>query len=102
VVDGGAEGTGGAGGRSGNPNQTNRPSASIAASLNSDSNAIARISPRLCSTALARRVPNNMANTAIASATYNALSCHAGNASLPGERVSSAKLIATAFSCSAM
>ena len=101
MVDGGAC-TGGTSGSSGKPHQTNTPSASIAASLNSDSNAIARIRPRLCSAALARRVPNSIANTAIASATYSALSCQAGSASLPGDRVSRAKLIATAFNCSAM
>ena len=71
------------------PNQTNAPSASIAPSLSSDSAAIAITKPRLCSASEARRVPNNIANTAIASATYSALSFHGSGA--PGDRcVSSA------------
>src|SRR5690606_23805887 len=61
----------GTSGSASSPNHTNAPSASIAASLNTDSNAIASTSPRLCSTALARRVPNSIANSAIASATYS-------------------------------
>jgi hypothetical protein len=57
----------------------------------------------LCSAALTRRVPNNIANRAIASATYSALSCQAGAASgVASCAVSIAKLIAIAFSCSAM
>jgi hypothetical protein len=52
------------------------PSASIAPSLNSDSNAIASTRPRLCAMVEARRVPNSMANSAISRATYSALSCH--------------------------
>jgi len=84
------------------PNQTNSPNASIAASLNSDSNAIASTRPRLCSAALARRVPNSIANNAIISATYKPLSRHGGWSALPAELVSNAKLIATAFNCSAM
>ncbi|WP_449421441.1 hypothetical protein [Rhodanobacter lindaniclasticus] len=51
------------------------PSASIAPSLNSDSNAIASTRPRLCAMVEARRVPNSIANKAISKATYKALSC---------------------------
>jgi len=43
-------------------------SASIAPSLNSDSNAIASTSPRLWAVVDARRVPNSIANSAISSA----------------------------------
>jgi len=49
----------------------------------------------------ARRGPNNIANTAIASATYSALSCH-GDGDSSDARVNRPKLIATAFSCRAM
>ena len=85
------------------PNQTKPPIASIAASLNTDSKAIASTSPRLCSVALALRVPNSIANRAIARATYSPLSCQAGTCALsPARAVSIEKLIATAFSCSAM
>ena len=62
------------------PNQTKAPSASIAPSLSRDSTAIAITRPRLCSASEARRVPNNIANNAIASATYSALSCHGNGA----------------------
>ena len=86
------------------PNQTKAPSASIATSLNSDSNAIASTRPRLCSAALARRVPNSIANKAMARATYSALSRQAGTVSTasPAATVRVAKLIAIAFSCRAM
>ena len=90
-----------AAGRASSPNQTNAPRASIAASLNSDSNAIASTRPRLCSAALARRVPNSIANRAIARATYSAPSRHIGPPSA-ALRVRVAKLIVTAFSCRAM
>ena len=83
------------------PNQTKAPSANIAASLNSDSNAIASTRPRLCSAALARRVPNSIANRPIISATYNELSRHGGWSAPACEPVSRAKLIDTAFSCKA-
>ena len=88
-------------GNASSPNQTKAPSASIAASLNTDSKAIASTRPRLCSAALARRVPNSIANSAMARATYSAPSRHTGPASvlLP---VRAAKLIVTAFNCRAM
>ena len=54
---------------------TKTPSASIAPSLSSDSTAIAITRPRLCSASDARRVPNSIANSPIAKATYSALSC---------------------------
>ena len=60
------------------PTTTNAPSVSITPSLNSDSTATARTRPRLCSTADALRVPNSIANNAIANATYSALSPHGG------------------------
>ena len=88
------------------PNHTNAPSTSIASSLNSDSKAIASTSPRLCSAALARRVPNRIANRAIASATYNAPSRQTGGApSVPAAfapSVSVEKLMAIACNCRAM
>src|SRR3970282_680172 len=66
-------------------------------------NATASTRRGLCRVALARRVPNSTANTAIASATYIALSCHAGTVARSVSRVVSiAKLIATALSCSVM
>ena len=72
----------------------------MAASFNTDSMAMASTRPRLCSIADARRVPNSMANAAIAMATYSALSCQAGVVnSLP--RVIKPWLMATAFSCKA-
>ena len=64
----------GTSGTSFKPNQTNPPSTNIANNLNKDSKATAITSPRLCSAALARRVPNRIANTAIANATYKPLS----------------------------
>ena len=63
-------GTGSAGGRcAGSGVNSSVPSASIAPSLNSDSNAIASTRPRLCAVDEARRVPNSIANRAISSAT---------------------------------
>ena len=50
---------------SGTAVNSSEPSASIAPSLNSDSNATASTNPRLCSVADARRVPNSIVNTAI-------------------------------------
>ena len=94
-----------ASGNSFKPNQTKPPSASIASSLNIDSKAIASTSPRLCSAALARRVPNKIANSAIASATYSAPSRHSGGAPLPAAfalTVSVEKLMVIACNCSAM
>ncbi len=103
LLAGGGTGVAATAGRSPSPHQTNTPSASIAPSLSSDSNAIASTRPRLCSAALTRRVPNSIANSAMASATYRAMSCHTGRAPpLPPRPVSTAKLIAIAFSCSAM
>ncbi len=63
--------------------KTRLPSASIAASLNTDSNAIASTRPRLWATADARRVPNSIANHAITKATQSALSRHAGAPTVP-------------------
>ncbi len=77
------------------------PNASIAPSFSNASNAIAKIRPRLCSTALALRVPNSIANAAIINATYSALSCQAGTCAV-SSRINIAKLIATAFNCKAM
>ena len=83
--------------------QTNSPRTSIATSLNSDSNAIASTRPRLCSVALARRVPNSMANTAMARATYSAPSRHGATSAPPrASPVSVAKLMVTALSCRAI
>ena len=98
-----ATGAGGGTATASSPNQTKAPSASIAPSLNSDSAAIASTSPRLCSDTSARRAPNSIANSAIASATYSALSRQGAASTASAERrVSMAKLIATALSCSAM
>jgi hypothetical protein len=99
-VDAAASGNDGGDGNP-RPSQTNRPSASMATSLNSDSNAIASTSPRLCSAALARRVPNSIANRPITNATYSELSRHGGWSAPACESVSRAKLIDTAFSCRA-
>ena len=96
------EGGAGASGSESSPNQTNAPSASIATSLNTDSNAIASTSPRLCSVALARRVPNSIANSAIANATYSDPSRQTDTPVLAPSPVRVTKLIVTALSCSAM
>ena len=80
--------------------QANRPTATIATSLTSDSSAMASIMPWWCSVASTWRVPNRAANRAISRATYSA-----GSAAIPTWPASwpdsTVRLIATALYCSA-
>ena len=80
--------------------QANSPTTTMAASLTSDSTAMASIMPWWCSVASTWRVPNSAANKAINSATYSA-----GSASRPvwpmSRPVSTPRLIATALYCRA-
>ena len=80
----------------------NEPTARKAASLITDSAAMASISPCWCSVASACRVPNRMANNAMAPATINAVSTGKArlvSASAP-RTVSTDN--ATAFNCKAI
>ena len=60
------------------PQATNRPTAKKAASLTTDSNAIAATSPSWRSVVSMWRVPNSTANAISASAAYSVVSAHTG------------------------
>jgi len=93
-------------GPSNSTNSTNGPRISSAASLTTDSKAIASIMPRCCSDACTLRTPNRMVNTAIRPATISDVSVWITPARLPSiHGVGSAtarKVDDTACSCSAI
>ena len=81
------------------------PTARNATSLTIDSVAIASISPSWCSVASMWRVPNSTANSAIASATRQAISPSTGCIAPLAGPIWTRMVVSevdTAFSCSAM
>ena len=89
------------------PATTSTPTAISAQSLTMDSNAIAATTPGWLSSAPILRVPNRMTNTAMHAATQKPVSLsRPGGGAVPsanGDGLAIAsKLVATAFSCSAM